>query len=323
MLRKPHARYAWHVVVCFQALVMCSGRVAFAQPCTVGGVPVTDSTPCSVDNAGNPVAAIPGACKTPGCEAGQCVAQHIPVTDSTPCLVDNAGNPVTPIPGACKTRGCEAGQCVREHINVTDSTACSVDNAGNAVTAIPGACTTPGCEAGTCVAQHVPKTDSTPCTVDANGNPVTPAPGCQPGCEAGACTATHTCKVPICRSPGFWGTHACPENSSLVSSCENAMSKNITQAVINAAGGCFVVCGEVIKNTILANADSTVEAICVSPAGNQRLQLIRQLTAMALNCIISGLKSDCSGDPAGLGKLFSHCNSVCLGTGTTSIRDCI
>ena len=32
---------------------------------------VTDSTPCSADNAGNPVTAIPGSCKNPGCEAGQ------------------------------------------------------------------------------------------------------------------------------------------------------------------------------------------------------------------------------------------------------------
>src|SRR2546425_886865 len=66
---------------------------------------VTDSTPCAADNAGNPVTAIPGSCKTPGCEAGECVRAHIPVTDSTACSADNAGNPVTAIPGSCKTPG--------------------------------------------------------------------------------------------------------------------------------------------------------------------------------------------------------------------------
>ena len=147
--------------------------------------PVTDSTPCSADNAGNPVTAIPGSCKTPGCEAGECVRAHIPITDSTPCSADNAGNPVTAIPGACKTPGCEAGECVTQHIAVTDSTACSVDNAGNPVTAIPGSCKTPGCEAGQCVQAHINVTDSTPCT-DTDHNACTRA-----GCEAGSCVQTH------------------------------------------------------------------------------------------------------------------------------------
>src|SRR5258705_8286161 len=83
--------------------------------------------------------------KTPGCEAGVCVTQHIPVTDSTACSVDNAGHPVTAIPGSCKTPGCEAGQCVRAHINVTDSTACTAHNPAHPATAIPGSSNTPGC----------------------------------------------------------------------------------------------------------------------------------------------------------------------------------
>src|SRR6266436_5456059 len=154
---------------------------------------VTDSTPCSVDNAGNPVTAIPGSCKTPGCEAGDCVRAHINITDSTACSVDNAGNPVTAITGSCKTPGCEAGQCVRAHINVTDSTACSADNSGNPVTAIPGSCKTPGCEAGQCVRAHINVTDSTACSADTAGNPVTAIPGtCKtPGCEAGQCVQAH------------------------------------------------------------------------------------------------------------------------------------
>src|SRR2546426_1112628 len=70
--------------------------------------PVTDSTPCTTDNAGNPVTAIPGSCKTPGCEAGVCVQAHINVTDSTPCT-DTDNN-------LCTTAGCEGGVCVQTHV---------------------------------------------------------------------------------------------------------------------------------------------------------------------------------------------------------------
>src|SRR5438093_1229199 len=184
---------------------------------------VTDSTPCAADNAGNPVTAIPGSCKTPGCEAGQCVRAHITVTDSTACSADTAGNRVNAIPGRCKTRGGEAGQCVRAHINVTDSTACSADNAGNPVNAIPGACKTPGCEAGVCVTQHINVTDSTACSVDNAGNPVNGIPGsCKtPGCEAGQCVRAHinvtdstACSVdnagnPVNAIPGACKTPGC------------------------------------------------------------------------------------------------------------------
>src|SRR2546425_3076764 len=80
----------------------------------------------------------PAACTPPGCEAGQCVREHINVTDSTACSVDNAGNAVTAIPGACTTPGCEAGTCVAQHVPKTDSTPCTVDANGNPVTPAPG-----------------------------------------------------------------------------------------------------------------------------------------------------------------------------------------
>src|SRR5438132_3511109 len=283
-----------------------------AGQCVRAHITVTDSTACSADNAGNPVTAVPGSCKTPGCEAGKCVRAHITVTDSTACSVDNAGNPVTAIPGACKTPGCEAGVCVTQHIPVTDSTTCSVDNAGNPVTAIPGSCKLPGCEAGQCVAQHASKTDSTPCSVDANGNPVTPTPGCQPGCEAGVCTATHVCQQVICRTPGFWGTHAGREKSR---------SQNITQAVINAGGGCIEICGELITDTALNDANSAVEAICASPRGNQNLQLVRQLTAAALNCIMSNGNPDCTG--LSIQDVFQTCNTACAAGDSSAPDSCI
>ena len=89
--------------ICDPNLTDFTGRMGL---CTTSDV--TDSTPCSADNAGNPVTAIPGSCKTPGCEAGQCVQAHINVTDSTPCT-DTDNN-------ACTRAGCEAGTCVQAHV---------------------------------------------------------------------------------------------------------------------------------------------------------------------------------------------------------------
>ena len=195
---------------------------------------VTDSTPCAADNAGNPVTAIPGSCKTPGCEAGECVRAHINVTDSTACSADNAGNPVNAIPGACKTPGCEAGVCVTQHISVTDSTACSVDNAGNPVTAVPGSCKTPGCEAGQCVSAHINVTDSTACT-DTDNNACTTA-----GCEGGVCVQTHigppTCANPVCQECNP-ATGVCENKTPQPPECVQLLGCRVT------GGGTVDACG--------------------------------------------------------------------------------
>jgi len=110
----------------------------------------------------------------------------------------------------------------------------------------------------------------------------------------------------ICRTPGFWGTHAGTEKSG---------SKNITQTVLDDAGG-VMVCGQLIDTTVTLRADSAVEGICVSPSGEERLQLARHLTAAALNCVISG--DDCSA-----AALIATCNGVCLGSMEKSISECI
>ena len=86
----------------------------------------------------------------------------------------------------------------------------------------------------------------------------------------------------------------------------------------------LTICGECIKNTALNDAASTEEAMCVSPRGDQTLQLARQLTAAALNCVISGSGSDCSGQPQ-IAATFQDCNThACLGiAGTLSVGECI
>lgn len=105
----------------------------------------------------------------------------------------------------------------------------------------------------------------------------------------------------ICRTPGFWATHA---------GTEKDRSQNITFAVIGAAPGSQLdVCGKVIKNTDLASILSAEEAMCVSPRGDKRLQLARHLTAAALNCVMSGGTDTCSG--VSIEQTFAECNSVC------------
>ncbi len=120
------------------------------------------------------------------------------------------------------------------------------------------------------------------------------------------------CEVAICRTPGFWGTHAGTDKNG---------SRNITQAVIDAAGGCLQICGEIITSTGVQDAESALEAICVSPKGDSKQQLVRQLTAAALNCIISGGGSDCTG--ISIESLFQDCNTACEEGDGEMIGPCI
>lgn len=129
-------------------------------------------------------------------------------------------------------------------------------------------------------------------------------------------TGTLVCECPpdgdeICRTPGFWGTHAGTEKDGAV---------NITQAVLDEAGGVFV-CGQLIDTTATLRDDSAVESICVSPSGDSRLQLARHLTAAALNCVVSGGDPDCEG--ISIEETFATCNAVCLGSTAMSVSDCI
>src|SRR5262249_22743875 len=144
-----------------------------------------------------------------------------------------------------------------------------------------------------------------------NDNNVCTDDSCNP--QTGQCVFTPdadndpSCQPTICRTPGFWGTHGA-----------------VSQAVINHAGGCIEACGEGIKNVHVASADSALEAICVSRRGDQRLQLARQLTSMALNCVMSDRGIDCGGTNTNLGSLFDACNSACRGAASSmSVGDCI
>jgi hypothetical protein len=142
-----------------------------------------------------------------------------------------------------------------------------------------------------------------------------------PGCDgAGQCEQSYAadCTVELCRTAGFWGTHTCPGGQL---TCNSGKSNNITQTLINFAGGCIDVCGEVIRTTQFNDADSATEALCMSVRGNQRIQLMRQLTAAALNCIISGGRADCAG--VSTEALFKACNDGCAAGDASSYGLCI
>ena len=118
-----------------------------------------------------------------------------------------------------------------------------------------------------------------------------------------ATSTSATCGVQdepeICRTPGFWGTHAGTEKTG---------SRNITQAVIDAAGF-LSVCGETVDNTLLKMDDSALEATCVSVKLGSRLQLARQLTATALNCVMTNGDPYCEG--VGVAETFARCDLAC------------
>jgi slime mold repeat-containing protein len=291
--------------------------------------PVGDSTPCA-DTDGN-------LCTTAGCEQGSCVQAHVTTVcqpDNNPCTSDLACNPATgtcdhppvgdstPCPDTdgnlCTTAGCEQGTCVQAHVTTPctpDNNPCTSDPECNPATGTcdhppvadstpcpdtdGNACTTAGCEQGVCVQPHVETTcnDNNPCTDDS----------CNPGTGQCEFVDNGTCHPAICRTPGYWKTHGA-----------------VSQEVIDHAGGCLEVCGEVITTATadsVGNANSVLEAMCIPVRGEPRLQLARQLTGMALNCVISEFGADCGSDPA-LSTLFSQCTDACINN-TDLVGDCI
>jgi hypothetical protein len=79
----------------------------------------------------------------------------------------------------------------------------------------------------------------------------------------------------------------------------------------------LTICGTLVNNTQVSppSQHSAIEAICVSPRGDQRLQLGRQLTAAYLNCQIETC-------PAALLTYLDDCNQACLLT-TDQVGSCI
>jgi len=122
------------------------------------------------------------------------------------------------------------------------------------------------------------------------------------GCTDEATISYAYCELPpcqeaICRTPGYWKTHAGTEKRG---------SFNVTQDVIDRCGGCLDVCGTNIEDTALMSFDSALEAMCDNPG-----KPIFHLTAMALNCCISGFGPDCATGGDYLSQLFADANGAC------------
>ena len=175
----------------------------------------------------------------------------------------------------------------------------------------------------------------------------------------------------ICRTAGFWGTHAGEERSGSTNISEevirawlstvNSYDQTATDKCTYEMDGTVIcnfeppgqagspkACRDAKKNdiTLLNNfpigyegmdicgqiisvdpngpdqIPPVVEALCVSPGGDSKLQLGRQLTAAALNCLLSGGGSDCKG--TSIEPVFAACNSTCVVSGQEDqVNTCI
>ena len=285
-----------------------------AGSCDQLHTPKSASTPC--EDTGE-------ECADAGCDgAGQCDQLHTPKSASTVC---------TDTGEECWDAGCDgSGACVQQHVPTSASTPCG--DTGEE-------CADAGCDgAGSCDQLHTPLSASTPCTDTGNvcfdagcdgagqcDQLHTPGPPCEdPDCES--CDPVLGC-IPIvpeppiclpgedvCRTPGFWKLHAGEEKKN---------SRNVTQEAIDWAGGSLDVCGIAITNTLAGNANSALEAMCISVEGEQRLQLIRQLTAAALNCAVSGGgPGDCTGITS-IEEVYNLCNDACEFEVSEEYTNCI
>ena len=256
----------------------------------------------------------------------------------------------------CTTEECnQAGACVSGAVKTCaniDSNLCTDEScvpatgecvSGPAKTCAPDAdlCTAEACVPGTGVCTSGPTKTCAPdadlCTTEA----CIPATGecgtvstvscasvglpdvcCDP--EDGVCKADPdldpSCgREEICRTPGFWCTHECGETGVIGPPCEGKKnSQNITQQVID-YGGPLMICSQTIDKTTLNCSGSALEALCVNIKGASELQLARQLTAAALNCIMSGSGPEC--DDVSIEEVFQACNTACAAGETTAVVD--
>ena len=309
--------------------VRANGTDAAQPPSPFVGLPVSSAT----TNA-TPVAPLVcgdnNACTTDTCSvANGCANTPITCGDNNACTTDSC-NPATgcvnaPIDcgdnNACTQDSCNpASGCVNTPISCGDNNACTQDSCNPATgcvnTAIDcndnNACTTDTCDPGTgCGNAPITCNDNNSCTDDS----CNPATGCV-FTDNGTCNVTE-----ICRTPGFWGTHAGTE--------KEGHSQDITGALLAAFNAAntpdLTVCGHEINDS----ADA-MQAICVSPKGNSDLQLARQLTAAALNCIMSetGNGDSCTpftdhaGVPCGgisIEAVWNACDAICDGDPSTPV----
>jgi hypothetical protein len=223
------------------------------------------------------------------------------------CEVANEGDPcgTDSDPDDCVVPACVdnegIGECEQGQDDVPDGTSC---DDGEDVD-----CTDDECVAGVC--EHTANDDF--CDDD-------------DVCTSDTCDAQNDCIYEficegenICRTPGYWGTHAGTEKNNSI---------NVAQEVIDAVGGSIEVCGQTITETDdLGSLDATTEGICVKIKGVRERQLYRMLVASTLNCAISGGYPNCDDVISpNVGVSWEECNEVCAGTPDAdppTVNECI
>ncbi len=154
----------------------------------------------------------------------------------------------------------------------------------------------------------------------------------------------------ICRTAGFWSTHAGTRDGRCDDDrhgdrddddCDHhddrgcrdddhdddrddeecRRGRNITQEVLDAALPPVMVCGEIVDNTTLGSFGSALASMCVRPRRDRRLQLARQLTATALNCVMTNGNGDCQ--DVGIESTFAECNMACANGWDDEFSSCI
>jgi hypothetical protein len=124
--------------------------------------------------------------------------------------------------------------------------------------------------------------------------------------------------TPVCRTPGFWGTHAGREKSRSFNLAQEVIDySDDTYGTGDGTFGLGDICGVRITSTDVYQlpgsgpdyAKSSTEAICVHPKTKIVRQLMRQMTAAAINCVMSGTSSNCAG--LTIGTKWAEADAAC------------
>jgi hypothetical protein len=140
-------------------------------------------------------------------------------------------------------------------------------------------------------------TTTTPTTTTTSSSVTSTSVSSSSSSSTPSSSTTSTTQPGFTRTAGFWKNHPA-----------------VTADVLASAGP-LAVCGVSLSTIAVGDAASVLEALCISPQGDQRLQLARQLTAAALSAAAGGASF----------AALAACNAVCVDPGATveTLSDCI
>jgi hypothetical protein len=290
------------------------GNACTTEVCVGLNQPGADGFGCAHQNNTLPCRASAGICDAAdNCSNGSCPDNFLPTTtvcrgDAGDCDVAEVctgstaacpGNSFDPNGTGCTSDGnlctndvCDAnGNCQHNNNTVAcdDGEFCTLNDL---------------CSNGDCVGGGARDcSDNVDCTNDScdeandecDNNPDDAF--CEDGdaCTDNTCSPVNGCIADlicgdVCRSPGFWATHSGFEKKNV-----NKDAVNVGQLVLDAAGG-LTICGQTVDASSNGaeppfvdglGLSSNLEGLCMRAKGVKQRQLFRQLTAAALNCVMS------------------------------------